>query len=504
VTTPAAPPCAIVVFGASGDLTHRKLVPALYNLTLDGLLPDEVSLVGFARRDWTDETFTAGLRAACEEHSRRPVDDAVWDRFARNATYVRGSFDDANAYRALAERLTELDRDAGTAGNRLFYLATAPSHFPGILEHLRDAGLVREPGEDAFSRVIVEKPFGRDLATARELNEVVGRVLDESQTFRIDHYLGKETVQNILVFRLGNGIFEPLWNRRYVDHVQITVAESIGVEGRAGYFDRSGILRDMVQSHVLQLLTLVAMEPPARFEADAVRDEKVKVLRAIRPMSPEEVARSTVRARYGPGTVDGEAVPAYRDAEGVPADSDTETFAAVKFLVETWRWSGVPFWLRVGKRLPRRATSIAIVFRDPPLALFREAGCGLEPSVLELRIQPDEGISLAFGSKAPGQDIVVDPVRMDFRYATSFEEDTPEAYERLLLDAVEGDGTLFARRDEVELGWALIDTIRAGWAEAGPPLVEHAAGTWGPEESDIVLEREGRRWRNGEEPDPCR
>jgi len=491
-------PCAIVIFGATGDLTRRKLVPALYGLACDGLLPPEVAILGCARREKTSEEFAAELREDCEEHGRDAVDDECWERFVRGVGYVQGGFDDPSTFAKLGKRLEELDRDPGTAGNRLFYLAVPPDQFPVVLAGLDEAGLIRRPDDPAgFTRVVVEKPFGHDLESARALNAEVAKVLHESQVFRIDHYLGKETVQNILVFRLGNGIFEPLFNRRYVDHVQITVAESLGVGDRAGYFDRAGILRDMIQSHVLQLLTLVAMEPPSRFEADAVRDEKVKVLESIRPLLPDEVPSRTVRARYVSGRIGAEGVPGYLDEPNVPADSETETYAAVRFHVRTWRWSGVPFYLRVGKRLPRRATEISIVFRHPPLALFWREGCAeTAENVLTLRIQPDEGITLTVGSKVPGPSIDIEDVNLRFKYATEFDVESPDAYERLLLDAAHGDGTLFARRDEVELGWELIDAIRRGWEEAGPSLTTYEAGTWGPPEAKAFMDGEGRRWRD--------
>jgi glucose-6-phosphate 1-dehydrogenase len=488
-----ATPVELIIFGASGDLTQRKLVPALYNLAADDLLDPATAVVGFARRDYTDDTFRTAMEAAVREHSREPVDAAVWERLAANIHYVKGEFADAKAYATLGQRLREIDGRLGTAGNRVFYLATPPTHYPEILRQIKAAGIESGRG---FVRIIVEKPLGQDLESARDLNDQLLAVFDENQIFRIDHYLGKETVQNILVFRLGNGTFEPLWNRRYVDHVQITAAETLGIEGRAAYFEAAGVARDMLQNHLLQLLTLVAMEPPVRFEADAVRDEKAKVLRSLEPLAGKEVGRRTVRAQYRAGAVGGQPVPGYRDEPDVNPHSSTETFLALRLEIDNWRWAGVPFYLRVGKRLAKRATEIAIVFRRPPTIIFQDSGCGsIEPNVLSLRIQPDEGISLAFGSKAPGQAIHIDPVRMDFLYEAAFGSTPPEAYERLIFDCIVGDSTLFARRDEVELAWGLVDAVRAAWAHGVPRLGEYEAGTWGPAEADELIEADGRRWR---------
>ena len=497
-TVPA--PCTVVIFGATGDLTARKLVPALYSLFLDGLIDPSTAVVGVERRPVSDEEFRTRMHTAVEQHSRQKGSAEDWERFASGLHYHQAEFGDLSGYHSLAETLTVVDRERNTGGHHIFYLATPPRTYPEILAHLGEAGLAQPP-QDGFSRVIVEKPFGRDLDTAQELNESVARSFQEDQVYRIDHYLGKETVQNILVFRLGNGIFEPLWNRRYVDHVQITVAESLGVGTRAGYYDKAGVLRDMFQNHLMQLLTLVAMEPPVRFQADAVRDEKVKVLRALKLPDPGVSGPALVRARYAAGDVGGAPVPGYLEEKGVSAESDTETFLATRLEVDNWRWAGVPFFLRSGKRLPRRVTEIALVFRKPPQLFFddrgnRASGAGAaKPNVLALRIQPDEGISLSFGSKMPGQEMHLENVRMDFLYATSFGGDPPEAYEHLLLDAIEGDSTLFARRDEVELAWALTDEIRARWeAPDGAPLSEYEAGTWGPIEARALL-GEGRGWR---------
>jgi glucose-6-phosphate 1-dehydrogenase len=486
-------PVSLVIFGASGDLTQRKLVPAFYNLAADGLLDPATAVVGFARREKTDESFRAEMEEAVRRHSRQGFDPAVWQRLATGIHYVQGSFEDAGAYAELARKLEEIDGRLGIPGNRLYYLATPPAHYPEIVRHLGAAGGRAGAG---FTRIIVEKPLGHDLGTARELNGVLSSAFAEDEIFRIDHYLGKETVQNILVFRLGNGIFEPLWNQRYVDHVQITVAETLGIEGRATYFETAGTARDMLQNHMLQLLTLVAMEPPVRFEADAVRDEKVKVIRSLKPPAGEEAGRSMVRAQYRAGAVGGEPVPGYLEEPGVAADSTTETYIALRLEIDNWRWAGTPFYLRAGKRFPKRATEIAIVFRKPPTSVFQRLGCGaIEPNVLALRIQPDEGISLSFGSKAPGQAIHIDPVRMDFLYETSFGSTPPEAYERLILDAIVGDATLFARRDEVELAWELVDRVRGAFGRGVPTMSAYAAGTWGPAEAEALIGRDGRRWR---------
>jgi glucose-6-phosphate 1-dehydrogenase len=532
-----AEPCALVIFGASGDLTRRKLVPGLFNLALDGLLGGGFSIVGFARREKTDEAFAAELLESVNAHSRRgPADPAVWRDFAAGIRYVPSPFENPEGYRRLAALLDQLDRERGTAGNRIFYLATPPSEHAVILAGLKAAGLggsapgaggPRPPGPDStivppapptgpdstvvapagsgtaapvhrggFRRIVVEKPFGRDLRSAEELNRRVLDVFAEREVFRIDHYLGKETVQNILVFRFANGIFEPIWNQKYVDHVQITVGEDLGVERRGSYFEEAGILRDMIQNHVLQLLTLVAMEPPVAFDADAIRDEKVKVLRAVRPIAPGECARATVRGQYGPGSIGGRAVPGYREEEEVAKDSVTETFAALRLHVDTWRWGGVPFYLRAGKRLPKRVTEIAIQFRRIPHSLFRQEEDEIEPNVLALRIQPDEGISLRFGSKIPGPVYRIQPVKMDFRYGASFGAGPPEAYERLLLDCMLGDSTLFTRKDEVERAWEIVTAIREGWDRMpAPAFPDYEAGSWGPAEADELLRREGRAWR---------
>ncbi len=490
-------PCVMVIFGATGDLTSRKLVPALYNLARERRLPAGFSVVGFARRDWNDDTFRQVLLEGVNANSRSgPADPVLWQNFAEGISYVRSDFGEPEGYDRLAEQLRRIDAQRGTGGNRVFYLATPPDTYPTIIQQLGAHGLAHSNGSD-WTRIIVEKPFGRDLESARALNQQLLAVFDEDQIYRIDHYLGKETVQNILVFRFANGIFEPIWSRRYVDHVQITVAESIGVEDRGGYYDKSGALRDMIQNHLMQLLALVAMEPPVVYDANAVRDEKVKVLRAIRPLAAEDVNRFTVRGQYGPGGVMGEPVNGYRDERGVVATSQTETYVALKLFIESWRWAGVPFYLRSGKRLPRRVSEIAIQFKAAPLMLFDHLPTNdIEPNMLAMKIQPDEGITLKFSSKLPGQASQIRPVTMDFRYGSSFGVASPEAYERLLLDCLLGDSTLFTRRDEVEASWSLITPILHGW-EDGPPqhFPNYEAGTWGPLEADEFMARDGREWR---------
>ncbi len=484
-------PATLVLFGGSGDLAGRKLLPALYNLALQRLLPASFAIVGAARRATSDEAFRNELHDAVAEFSRtRPINEEVWASFASHMFFV-ATPDDAG-YEALARRLAAVDAECGTNGNRLFYLATPPAAYAPIVRQVGKHGL-RGSG---WSRVVIEKPFGHDLASATELTGVVHEVFREDEIFRIDHYLGKETVQNILVLRFANGIFEPIWNRQYVDHVQITVAESIGIEERAEYYDRAGAMRDIVQNHLLQLLALVAMEPPSAFDDRAVRDEKVKVLRALRPIPEREVAARTVRGQYLAGFIEGKRVPSYREEDGIPADSNTETFVGIRCFVDNWRWEGIPFYLRTGKRLPKRTTEIAIRFRVAPHRIFsRESSEGIEANELVLRIQPDEGISLTFGAKVPVQGFRIRTVNMDFVYGASFMVDAPDAYETLILDAMRGDATLFTRRDEVEQQWAFIDPILAGWREGVPELAPYPAGTWGPPEAETLIERDGRVWR---------
>jgi glucose-6-phosphate 1-dehydrogenase len=497
-------PCTMIICGATGDLTERKLVPALYNLLLGGFLPPEFSVVSFARRDWTDDYLRDHFLESINEFSRnRPAKPAIWESFARGIEYHHGDLRDPEAYASLATRLDRIDRDRGTSGNRLFYLAVPPSLYPEIIEQLDRSGLAasgehRQSGSRrGWTRVIVEKPFGSDLATARTLNREIAEVFTEEQVFRIDHYLGKETVQNLAVFRFGNGLFEPIWNRRYIDSVQITVAETVGVEGRGNFYDATGALRDVVQNHGLQLLTMFAMEPPVDFVAEDLRDEKLKVLRAVKPMPLAGVAENTIRGQYVSGWVEGERVHSYRDEPNVDPDSQTETYVALKLGIDSWRWAGVPFYVRAGKALTSRATEIAVQFRRAPLALFARAGVPhVDPNVLAIRVQPDEGILLRFGAKVPGQGLQIRSVNMDFRYGSSFAVDSPEAYETLLLDAMIGDSSLFTRDDEVERAWEILDPILGAWAGGeGGPLHFYAAGTWGPPAADEMLARDGRAWR---------
>ncbi|MBV9492751.1 MAG: glucose-6-phosphate dehydrogenase [Acidobacteria bacterium] len=488
----------LVIFGASGDLTQRKLIPGLYSLAHDGLLPAGQTIVGFSRSDYTDDEFRKLMREACDKHARtRPVDDAIWENFAKGLFYVRGNFDEHQAYVELKKRLGEFDKTRGTGGRRIYYLAVPPDYFPLICELLGKEQMVNDPEKDGpYTRAIIEKPFGHDLESARELNRVAVSTFRERQLFRIDHYLGKETVQNLLVLRFANGIFEPFWNRQYIDHVQLTVAESIGVEKRGAYFESAGITRDIIQNHMLQLVSLVAMEPPVAFEADAVRDEKVKVLRALREFPKGKEAELAVRGQYTDGSVLGEEAIAYRREENVDPKSNVETFAAMKVFIDNWRWADVPFYLRAGKRLPKRVTDISIHFRPAPYPLFNKmSNVKMQSNILSIRIQPDEGISLKFDSKIPGPTVRTAPVTMEFRYATSFGAEPPEAYERLLLETMLGDSTLFARRDEVETAWDWLDPLLVAWAKdaRGPEL--YPAGNWGPPSADALIERDGRSWR---------
>ncbi|MDQ6654754.1 MAG: glucose-6-phosphate dehydrogenase [Verrucomicrobiota bacterium] len=493
-SVPAA--CTIVIFGATGDLTHRKLLPALYNIAADGELPPQVAVIGMARRPKSDDEFRTEMGEAVRKFSRQKVRDEVWDQFARGLFYHTSDFNDAAGYKALGERLDQLDKERGTGGNRLFYFAVAPDQFDTILEQLKAAGLNRSPS-GGWARVIVEKPFGTDLASARELNRIVNDAFHEKDTYRIDHFLGKETAQNILVLRFANAIFEPLWNSRYIDHVQITAAETLGVEGRAGYYEGAGALRDMVQNHLLQLLCLFGMEPPTDLLADSIRDEKVKVVRSLRRLSAEDVGVNIVRGQYAEGTVGGKPAPAYRAEDKVDPASQTETFVALRLSVDNWRWWGVPIYMRVGKRLPKSGTEISVHFKKAPCVLFNSECDESDENVLVIRIQPDEGISLGMDAKVPGTTLRIEPVKMDFHYGTSFGKASPEAYERLLLDAMSGDATLFARRDEVEQAWDFIDRIEDAWhAAEPPPLCNYPAGSWGPKEAEELLGRDGRAWRD--------
>ena len=488
-------PCVLVIFGATGDLTRRKLIPALYNLAADGNLPSSLAVICFARREKTSESFREELGEAARKFSRRPINDDLWSRFAANIFYHQSNFQDRAGYDSLAREMDEIDARLGTGGNRLYYLASSPTEFDIILENLRSSGLSQaKPG--AWSRLIVEKPFGTDLPSAHRLNAAVASAFPERDTFRIDHYLGKETAQNLMVLRFANTVFEALWNHRYVENIQITASEPLGIGTRAGYYEQSGAMRDMVQNHLLQLLCLTAMEPPIDLGADAVRDEKVKVLRALRPLTGANVAKNVIRAQYTEGFINGHEVPGYRSEPGVAPESMTETYVALRLHIDNWRWAGVPFFMRVGKRLPKSGTEIAIQFRGAPPVLFNSESQLQDPNVLVIRIQPDEGISFRMAAKMPGALVQIEPVKMDFHYGTSFGKATPEAYERLLLDAMSGDATLFARRDEVEHAWKFVDGIRAAWDDGQAPRLDfYPAGSWGPREADELLAQDGAVWR---------
>jgi glucose-6-phosphate 1-dehydrogenase len=490
----------MVIFGASGDLTKRKLFPALLNLARDGLLPRNFAVIGLARRPFSDADFRRKIAQDLRELMSQPVDPAVWSWLEPRLFYLSGDLEDAATYRALAERLARCDRELDTGGNYLFYLSVAPNLFGDAARRLGEAGLTRED-DGPWRRIIIEKPFGRDLASARALNRELRQELEERQIYRIDHYLGKETVQNLLVFRFANGIFEPLWNRRYIDHVQITVAETVGVEERGGYYDTAGALRDMVPNHLLQLVSHIGMEPPASLDADAIRDEQVKVLKSIQPFGPEVVPNRAVRGRYGAGEINGKPVPGYRQEPGVPPDSKTETFVALKLNIDNWRWADVPFYLRTGKRLKRRHTEIVVQFRRAPHLLFRNTAiASCQANQLVLNIQPEEGVSLRFGAKVPGPVVRLGTVTMDFDYAHTFGDRPSTGYERLLYDCMIGDATLFQRADMVELGWSVVAPIQAAWQAGSGDLVEYPAGSWGPAAARELLTRDGRQWR---EEEPC-
>jgi glucose-6-phosphate 1-dehydrogenase len=493
-----APPCVIVIFGASGDLTHRKLIPALFDLFQAGLLSKNFAVLGFSRSPLTNEDFRRTAREGLDSYAGNgAVKDRAWEQFSKSLHYMSGQFDDPASYATLAERLGKIDAAHGTEGNRVFYLATPPELFKVITAQLGAAKLHQRRREPGFVRIVIEKPFGVNLETAHQLNYAIQSVFRESQVFRIDHYLGKETVQNILAFRLANGIFEPIWNRNFVDHVQLTVAETVGVERRGGYYDEIGAFRDVVENHMLQLLSIVGMEPPVVFEAEPVRDEKLKVIKALRRIPPEQTGEYTLRGQYAAGTVDGKPGSSYRGEEKVAPDSWTETFVVMRLQIDNWRWAGTPFYLRHGKRLPKRATEIAIQFKRAP-QMFFPGEDRLEPNVLAMRIQPDEGISLRFGAKRPGPTMQLQEVDMNFHYGSSFGPnavDSSDAYERLLLDAMLGDRTLFTRADEVEQAWKWAEDILEGWKERPNNVQFYPAGTWGPAWADAFIERDGRSWR---------
>jgi glucose-6-phosphate 1-dehydrogenase len=483
------PPTTLVIFGGTGDLAQRKLLPAIYNLAHEGALPERFNLIAIARSDSSHDDYRTMARESIEQHSRREPDEQVLDKLLQQVHYFPGSFDDDSVFDRVKEALDKADEEVGQPFNRVFYLSTAPSFFAQIVGKLGEHGL--DTHEDADVRVVIEKPFGTRLSEAQELNRDVLSVLDESQVYRIDHYLGKETVQNVLAFRFANGMFEPIWNRNYIDYVQITAAEDIGIGRRAGYYDSAGALRDLVQNHMLQLLSLLCMEPPVTFDADEVRDEKVKVLHAVEPPAAEHV----VRGRYTAGMAEGKDAVGYLEEEGVPEDSSTETYVALRLEVDNWRWAGVPIYLRTGKRLARKVTEIAVTLKPVPHLAFQQDGSvGVQPNQLILTVQPNEGVSLSLGAKIPGTRMRIRPVNMEFLYGTSFLSQSPEAYERLIMDAMRGDPTLFTRDDEVEAQWRIIDPILARWEEDGGELADYEAGSQGPEEAASIL-ASGHRWR---------
>jgi glucose-6-phosphate 1-dehydrogenase len=501
----AAPPVTLVIFGGGGDLAHRKLLPALYNLHVDGLLPPRIAIIGTGRKPMDDEAYRAFAREGVERFSRRALDAAAWRTFAEALSFVAVDLEDASAFPQLGARLDRVEHERGLPANRIYYLAVPPSMFVPVVKHLAQARFVVAPGSHRhaepgapFARVIVEKPIGHDLASAVAINDAIADVFAEPRIFRIDHYLGKETVQNLLVLRFANSVFEPLFNHRHVDHVQITVAEEEGVGTRAGYYEQAGALRDMVQNHLLQLLTLVATEPPHSLDADVVRDEKLQVLRSLRPIEGDEVARAVVRAQYAAGFQVGAPVRGYQEESGVTAGSTVETFVALQVFIDNWRWAGVPFYLRTGKRLPKRASEISIHLKEvPPILFNRDPAARLDANVLTFRIQPDEGFALRIASKVPGPRVRIYPVNMDFRYGSTFGARSPEAYERLLLDVMVGDATLFMRRDHVEASWRWITPILEHWAgqTASGGIPTYRAGDWGPAEADRLIEASGRQWR---------
>lgn len=490
-------PCVFVIFGATGDLTSRKLVPALYNLAREGLLPSNFACVGFARRDKTDDDFRKEMKEAVEQFSRVKAEENLWKNFEKQLYYHRSEFDNDEGYESLKTQLAELDKEWGTRGNRVFYLSTPPSYFPDIVKRLKTHGLIYNANEvrDKWSRVIIEKPFGHDLKSAISLQKELTSYLDENQIYRIDHYLGKETVQNLLVFRFANPIFEFQWNNRNIDNIQMTLSEDIGIGSRGKFFEEAGMLRDIVQNHMMQLLSILAMEPPTNLSAEAIHDEKVKVLQSIRPFSKDDFKKYAIRGQYGPGIINGKEVKGYRDENDVNPNSNVETYVALQFFIENWRWAGVPFYLRAGKRLPKRLTEIVITFKKAPGSAFEQSGKEITPNMIVIRIQPDEGISLHVNCKVPGQSTLIQPVKMDFRYGSYFGSSPPEAYERLICDCLAGDSTLFARDDEVLTSWKILTPILEYWESITPDFPNYPSGSWGPIEADRMLQNDGRSWR---------
>src|SRR3954471_4242199 len=503
---PTAPPCAIVIFGASGDLAKRKLIPAIYEMALEKVLSDSTYVVGYSRSPMTDEQYRKVAREAVQQHARsKPIDEGVWKKVEQRFFYSQSDYGSPEDHARLGITCGRLDKKFGNPGNRLFYLSTPPETFDEIIQRLGERRLAEKGASDnpsLWHRIIIEKPFGRDLASAKALNALLHKYFDEDQVFRIDHYLGKETVQNLMVMRFANAIFEPIWNYKYIDHVQITVGETLGVGTRAGYYEQSGATRDMIQNHMFQLMALVAMEPPAGLDALNIRDEKVKVFRSIRKIRPEQVDQFAIRGQYGAGEVDGQRTEGYRKEKGVSPDSKTETFAAFKLFIDNWRWSGMPFYLRTGKFLPQKLSEVVVRFRSPPMTLFqKQCDSAVYPNDLIIRVQPDEGISWRLNGKVPGGQLNIKPVALDFLYKTTFNVEPPEAYERLIFDAMTGDQTLFIRGDEAEAAWAVIDPIEQGWAQSKQPPEPYAPGTWGPKRAMDLIEHDGRRWMhntNGE------